>query len=144
VRHGGFSAASIATTTAAEKELAWLRTGAPDITVDRLTGLLRHLKPDGLAGLPLAHGCPINCVTMRSNILDPQAKDVASSKLAIDGYIEHCQVKCSPRNLQLGADDRTCFGRRGSFAPINLPLFHGRRRAAPSKSKSTCGDQASW
>src|SRR3984893_9205285 len=40
---------SIATTTAAEKELAWLRTGAPDITVDRLTGLLRHLKPDGLA-----------------------------------------------------------------------------------------------
>ena len=31
---------SIPTTTAAERELARLRTGAPDITVDRLTGLL--------------------------------------------------------------------------------------------------------
>jgi hypothetical protein len=33
---------SIPTTTAAEEELARLRTGAPDITVDRLTGLLRR------------------------------------------------------------------------------------------------------
>jgi hypothetical protein len=38
---------------AAEEELAWLRTGAPDITVDRLTGLLPPLEPDGLTGLLL-------------------------------------------------------------------------------------------
>jgi hypothetical protein len=31
---------SIPTTTAAEKDLTRLRTGAPDITVERLTGLL--------------------------------------------------------------------------------------------------------
>ena len=24
--------------------------------------------------------------------------------------------------------DQTCFGRRGGFAPINLPLFQGSRR----------------
>ena len=40
---------SIPTTTAADKELARLRTGAPDITVERLTDLLRHLESDGLA-----------------------------------------------------------------------------------------------
>jgi hypothetical protein len=44
---------SIPTTTAAEKELARLRTGAPDITAERLTDLLRHLEPDWLAGLLL-------------------------------------------------------------------------------------------
>jgi hypothetical protein len=55
------------------------------ITVDRLSGLLRHLEPDGLAGLLLADGSTIDSVTMRSNVLYPQANDVAPSELAIDG-----------------------------------------------------------
>jgi hypothetical protein len=70
---------------AGEEELARLLTGGSDVTVDRLSGLLRHLKPDGLAGLPLAHGRTVDRVTMRSNVLHPQADDVASSELAIDG-----------------------------------------------------------
>jgi len=45
---------SIPTTTGAEEELARLLTGGFHVTVDRLSGLLRHLKPDGLAGLLLA------------------------------------------------------------------------------------------
>jgi hypothetical protein len=75
---------SIPTTTTAEEELTGLFIGGSDVTVDRLSGLLRHLEPDRLAGLLLAHGCLIDRVTMRSNVLDPQADDVASSELAID------------------------------------------------------------
>jgi hypothetical protein len=75
---------SIPTTAATEEELARLFTGGSDVTVDRLTGLLRHLKPDGLAGLLLAYARTIDGMTMRSNVLHPQADDVASSELAVD------------------------------------------------------------
>jgi hypothetical protein len=76
---------SVPTTTAAEEELARLFTGGSDVTVDRLSGLLRHLEPDGLAGLLLAYRRTIDSVPMRSNVFHPQADDVASSELAIDG-----------------------------------------------------------
>jgi hypothetical protein len=76
---------SILTATGTEEELARLLTCASDVAVDRLSGLLRDLKSDGLASFLLAHGCPIDRVTMRSNVLDPQADDIASSELAIDG-----------------------------------------------------------
>jgi hypothetical protein len=76
---------SIPTTTTAEEELARLFTGGSDVTVDRLSGLLRHLEPDGLAGLLLEDGSAIDSVTMSRNVFHPQADDVASSELAIDG-----------------------------------------------------------
>jgi hypothetical protein len=57
------------------------------VTVDCLTGLLSHLKPDGLAGFVLAYGRTIDSVTMRSNVLHPQADGVASSELATDGRL---------------------------------------------------------
>jgi hypothetical protein len=75
----------IPTTTAAEEELPRLLFGGCDVTVDRLSGLLRHLEPDGLAGLLLAYRRTIDSVPMRSNVFHPQADDVASSELAIDG-----------------------------------------------------------
>ena len=36
-----------------EEELTRLLIGRSDVTVDRLSGLLRHLKPDRLAGRPV-------------------------------------------------------------------------------------------
>jgi len=57
--------------TAAEEELAAVLVGGPDVAVDCLSGLLRHLEPDRLAGLLPSHGCPIDRVTM-SNVLDLQ------------------------------------------------------------------------
>jgi len=94
----------VPTATAAEEEIAWLLAGGSDVIVDRFTGLLRHLKLDGLAGLFLTHGCSVDRVTMRRNVLHPQADDVAASELAIDGEIEHGQVACSPCDLQFGSD----------------------------------------
>src|SRR6266478_4083912 len=63
------------------KVLAWFLVGGFDVTVDRLSGLLRDFEPDRLAGLPLAHARPVDRVTMRSNVLDLQADDVASAEL---------------------------------------------------------------
>jgi hypothetical protein len=60
---------SVPTATSGEEELARLLIGGFDVTVDRLTGMLRHLKPDGLAGLLLAHGRSINSMPVRSNVL---------------------------------------------------------------------------
>jgi hypothetical protein len=95
---------SVPTATTVEEKLARLLAGGSYVTVDRFTGLLRHLKPDGLAGLLLAHCGAIDRVTMRSKVLHLQAHDVASSELAVDGEIEHGQVACSPGDLQLGTD----------------------------------------
>src|SRR6266404_2158207 len=68
-----------------KKELARPLTGGSDVTVDCLSGLLRNLEPDGLAGLLLAYRSTIDSVTMRSKVLHPQADDVAASELAVDG-----------------------------------------------------------
>jgi len=76
---------SVPTATAAEEELTGLFTCGSYVTVDRLSGLLRHLEPDWLAGLLLPYGRTIDSVTMRSNVFHLQAADVASSELAIDG-----------------------------------------------------------
>jgi radical SAM superfamily enzyme YgiQ (UPF0313 family) len=43
-----------------------------------LSGLLRHFESDRLAGLPLAHGCAIDRVTMRSNVDLPAEERVAA------------------------------------------------------------------
>jgi hypothetical protein len=61
---------SVPTATAAEEELTRLLTGGY-VTVDRLAGLLRQRKLDGLASSFLAHSRTIDSVTMRSNVLHP-------------------------------------------------------------------------
>ena len=80
---------SIPPATAAEEEFAGLFLGGGDVIVDRLSGLFCHLELDRLARLLLPHGSAIDRKTMRSDVLDAQADDVTSSKLAIDGQVEH-------------------------------------------------------
>ena len=71
-------------TTAGEEELTRFLVGGRDVAVDCLSGLFRHLEPDGLARLLLAHGCAIDGMTMGSDVFNLQADDVASSELAVD------------------------------------------------------------
>jgi hypothetical protein len=80
---------SIPLATAAEEKFAGLFPDGSEVIVDRLSGLFRHLELDRLARLLLPHGSPIDRKTMRSDVLDAQAYDVTSSKLAIDGQVEH-------------------------------------------------------
>ena len=79
---------SIATTAAGKEDLARLLFSGAPVTIDRLPGLLRHLKPDGLAGLPLPDGRTIDSMAVRSNVLHLQTDHVTASELAIDRQIE--------------------------------------------------------
>ena len=76
---------SVPPATAAEEELAGFFLGGGEVIVDRLSGLLCQFELDRLARLFLAHGCSIDRVTMRRNVLHPQADDIASPELAIYG-----------------------------------------------------------
>ena len=58
---------AVPTATAVEEELTRFFVGGCDVTVDGLSRLFRHLEPHSLAGLLLAHGCPIDSMTMGSN-----------------------------------------------------------------------------
>src|SRR5215471_9894977 len=79
----------VASATTAKQELGWFLIGGSEIIVDRLSRLFGHFEPYRLASLPLVHCCAIDRVTMRSNVLDPQAHDVASSELTIYSQVEH-------------------------------------------------------
>jgi hypothetical protein len=68
-----------------EEKFARFFIGGCDVIVACLSGLFGHLELDWLARLLLAHGCAIDCVTMRRDVLDPQSDDVASLDPAIDG-----------------------------------------------------------
>ena len=69
--------------TAGEEKLARFLVRCSEIVVGGFSSLLRHLEPDRLASLPLAHIRPIYCVTVGSDVLDLQTDDVASPQLDI-------------------------------------------------------------
>jgi hypothetical protein len=50
--------------------------------------VLSDLEPDRAAGLALLDGCPLNCMTMRSNVLDAEPHQVACTQLAVQRQIE--------------------------------------------------------
>ncbi|HEY1431431.1 MAG TPA: hypothetical protein VGF39_07380 [Stellaceae bacterium] len=90
--------------TAREEKLAWFLVCGSDVVIHGFSGLLRHLEPDGLAGLSLTHVCTIDRTTVGSDIFDPEVDDVASSQFAADREIEHRQVADTARHLQFFAD----------------------------------------
>jgi hypothetical protein len=92
------------TTSSGEKRFTGLLVGSPQIVIDRLPSLLGQLKLDGLPGLFLSHGRPIDCIPARCNVLDLESNDISAAQLAVDGQIEHRQVTSSSRNLELGAN----------------------------------------
>jgi hypothetical protein len=67
--------------------------------VDRLAGLFSDFELDGPTGLPLADRCPVHGIPMRGDILNLQAHDVATAKLAVDREIEQSQVPSSAGDL---------------------------------------------
>jgi hypothetical protein len=54
--------------------------------------------------LPLPHGCAIDCIAIRSNIIDLQGDNIATTELAVDGKIEQGEVAGSPFDQQPGPD----------------------------------------
>jgi hypothetical protein len=116
-----------------EKELTGPLARHPGIVVHRLTCLFSQFKPDGPTGLFLAHGCPIDGIAIRGNILDLESNHIAASQLAVDARlnIARSRVRCSIWSLVRIA--QTYFCRSGGLAPISFPLFQGIRLGVGSR-----------
>ena len=108
-------------------KVARLLTGGLQVVIDGLTGLIRQLEPHWPSRLVLPYRCTVHCITVWGNILDLDRDDIAATKLAIDSQVKQGEVASSPLHEQSVLIDQTCFGRRGSIAPISLPLFQGMR-----------------
>src|SRR5215475_7861358 len=105
------------TLSAREQRFAWLLTGGSEVVIDRLAGLIRELELDRLSRLLLPHHCAIDCIAIRSNILDLQGDDVATTKLAINGKVEHRQVAGSSLDQQSGSDRPNVLWSQWRFGP---------------------------
>src|SRR5262245_51052194 len=76
---GGHAPGAI--TTATEEKFAGFLASGFDVVVDRLTRLLRQLKPDGPTGLPLPHCGAIDRISAWRHVLDPKCDDIATPQL---------------------------------------------------------------
>src|SRR5262249_9610144 len=89
---------SMAIAAAWDQQLARLPSGHRFIGINCFAGLLRQFESDRLPCLLLTHGCPLNCVSIRSNVFDLDGDNIAATQLAIDGEIEHCQIAAATFN----------------------------------------------
>jgi hypothetical protein len=63
-----------------------------------------------MSGFPLAHGRPLLGKSVRSNVLDFQAHEVAAAQFAVDCQIKHREVAQPMLDLQLCAYRPELFG----------------------------------
>jgi hypothetical protein len=120
---------SIAPTAPGEQVLTWPLAGFLQEVVNGLSGLIRQLELDWSSGLLLPDGRAIDRIAIRSDILDPQGDDVATTQLAVDREVEKGKVAVRLSIRSRVRMDQTWFGRSGGLAPISFPLFQGIRRA---------------
>jgi hypothetical protein len=91
----------------AQTRIAETASSHPQVIIDRLTGLLGKPKPYWAAGLPLADGCSVECVTVWRHIIYADGDNVAAAQLAIDGEVEQGEVACASHELSLVLVDHT-------------------------------------
>jgi hypothetical protein len=65
--------------------------------------VLGDLEPDRAAGLALLAGCPLNCISMRSDALDAEPHQVACAQLAVQRQIEEGWVALPTVKLEARA-----------------------------------------
>jgi hypothetical protein len=102
--------------------------------VDRLTGLLGQFELDGATSLSLADGRSVDRISMWSNILDLEADDVATAKLAVDRQIEQRQVPRSISDLKARADGPNVLGLQRRLC-TGQPAFVPKCRASRPASR---------
>ena len=91
-------------------------------------GELGHmvLDPNGPTCFSLAHCCPVEGVAIGRHVLHAQSNEIATAQLAVDCQIEHRQVACALRELQLGADRPNMRGPQRRLRAGHLSLVPGR------------------
>ena len=80
--------------------MAWLAANDFDVGVNRLTGLLGQLEPDGLSGL-LTDRHAIDGPSVWSNVLDPEVGDIAAAQLTVDRYLNIARSRTHGSELRL-------------------------------------------
>ena len=80
---------------AAKQAVTSLPARSADVVIDRLSGVLGHLKANRQASLLLADHCSVDRISVRRDVFNLEGDDVATAQLAIDGEIEHRQIPLS-------------------------------------------------
>jgi hypothetical protein len=78
--------------TAAEQEVAYLHICGPKIVVDRFAGLICQLELHRSTSFLLPNHRAVDGIFVWCDVLHFECDDIAASKLAIDGQIEHGKV----------------------------------------------------
>lgn len=73
----------------------------PQIVINRGSGMVRLFKLDCPASFLLPDCSPIQRITVRRNIFDPQSNRVAATEFAVDREVEKCQIADSSRQSKL-------------------------------------------
>jgi hypothetical protein len=71
-----------------EEEITLSPSEGRHIGVNGFPSLLCQLKLHRMSGFLLPHNCSLDGKTMRSDVLDFQANEIAASQLAVDRQIE--------------------------------------------------------
>src|SRR5438552_2471014 len=106
-----------------EQELPRFLSGCLDVVINRLSGLLAQLKPNGMSGFLLAHRCAIDGKTVWGNVFDFEADNITASELAIDGKVKHCEVARSPFDLKFGPDRPDVLGTKRRLCADQFTLI---------------------
>jgi hypothetical protein len=97
------------------------------VIINSLARGLRQLKLDGPAGLLLSDSRSIGGIATRRHIVDFEGYKIAASQLLSIARLNSARSLTQPSTWSLVRIDQRCLGRRGGFAPITVPLFHGTR-----------------
>jgi hypothetical protein len=123
---GGQAAAVI--TTAVEQKVAWFLASGFDVIVDCLPCLFRQLKPDRPTGFLLANCRAIDAYPLGATSSTRSATTSQPRNLLSIARLNIVKSRVRPSICSLVRIDQTCFGRKGGFWPVSLPLFQGSRR----------------
>ena len=116
---------SIAPTAPGEQVLTWPLAGFLQEVVNGLSGLIRQLELDWSSGLLLPDGRAIDRIAIRSDILDPQGDDVATTQLAVDREVEKGKVARSSFYQEPGSDGPNLVWPQRRFGSDQLSLVPG-------------------
>jgi hypothetical protein len=110
---------------AAEEKAPALPFREAKVLIDGLAALFGDFKADRTPGFLLPNGGSLHCIAMGRDVLDFQAHDIATAKLAVDGEIEQSEVADLVLHLQSGADRPDVLGLQGRFRANKLTFIPG-------------------
>lgn|GEM_PF-3270053 len=114
-------------TTAGEEVFARLPGTGSDECVDRLPRLLCDHEFDRPARPPLPHRSPVKSIAMGATSSTLRRTKSQARSLLSTARLKRARSRTRPASCSRVRIAQTCFGCRGGFGPMSLPLFQGWR-----------------